>query len=134
MNTFFFITPNDRSVSSVAFLPSHPHLDESKFLYGSKTINMHHIGCFQSIQFQGLSFHLFLVSVQITRELCAASKSPSPPDVETSPPGPNAFSSHPMVFILETKEIVLLWQFCCCTSGENFTSAEINRVLVSLEL
>ena len=35
---------------------------------------MYHMGCIQSIWFQGLSFHLLPVSVQTSRELCASVK------------------------------------------------------------
>ena len=94
---------------------------------------MYHMGCIQSIQFQGLSFHLLPVSIQTSMELCAAPKSPSPPDAETSLPGPETFSSHPR-FSYKENEIVPLWQFCCCASGENFMSAEISEVLFNLEL
>ena len=91
-DTFSSIFPNDRLASRVTFIfPSHLHsrMNQCSFADPNTTYSLYCIGCFQFIWFYGLSSSSASSvgpDFQGTKP-CAASKSPLPSDVETSPPG-----------------------------------------------
>ena len=83
-------------------MPSHLHTDELKVPFQTQTIKMSSHGLASSpYSSKGSHFHLLLVSVQTSREFCAAPKSLPPPDDESSPPGPKPVSIHPTDIILK---------------------------------
>ena len=111
---FSFISPSDRSALRVIFSQALFIQMNLKFLFRSKAISINHMGSIQSIQLQGMSFHLLPVSVQTSREFCAAPKSPPLPDDESSHPGPKTFSLHPMNFIRKQMKLSIMVIFLPC--------------------